>query len=42
MAGETTPGNELLILQRVKDWLLDHIQGADRQLGHYLVRQGCH
>ena len=41
MAGETTPGNELLILQRVKDWLLDHIQGADRQLGHYLVRQGC-
>lgn len=42
MAGEATPGNELLILQRVKDWLLDHIQGADRQLGHYLVRQGCH
>jgi len=42
MSSETTPGNELLILQRVKDWLLDHINAADRQLGHYLVRHGCH
>ena len=41
MASETTPGNELLILQRVKDWMLDHIHGPDRQLGHYLVRHGC-
>lgn len=41
MAADAAPGNELLILQRLKDWLLDHINGADRQLGHYLVRHGC-
>lgn len=41
MAANPMPGNELLILQRLKDWLLDHIQGADRQLGHFLLRHGC-
>ncbi len=41
MAASATPGNELLILQRLKDWLLDHIQGADRKLSNFLLRHGC-
>lgn len=35
------PGRELLILQTLKDWLLEHIQNSDRLLGQYLVRHGC-
>ena len=41
IAGSATQGNELLMLQTLKDWLLAHIQGSDRQLGEYLVRCGC-
>lgn len=31
---------DLLVLQRIKDWLLGHIQNADMPLGQYLVAQG--
>jgi len=30
-------GNELLVLQQIKDWFLDHIQTFDSQLGDYLA-----
>jgi len=31
---------DLLVLQRVKDWLITHIQGADRALGQFLNHNG--
>lgn len=30
------PGNEIAVLQTIKDWLLDHIADADRDLGIFL------
>jgi hemerythrin-like metal-binding protein len=34
-------GRELLALQSVKDWLLDHIAYSDKKLGAYLVQHGA-
>jgi diguanylate cyclase (GGDEF)-like protein/hemerythrin-like metal-binding protein/PAS domain S-box-containing protein len=31
---------DLLVLQRIKDWLLNHILTADKALGHYLNEKG--
>jgi len=33
-------GRELLVLQSIKDWLLNHIVYSDKRLGTYLVQQG--
>ena len=33
-------GGELLALQSIKDWLLNHIQYADRPLGRFLIGKG--
>ena len=33
---------DLLVLQKIKDWLLAHIQNADKALGRYLNQQGVH
>ena len=33
-------GSELLMLQTIKDWLLGHVQTADRELGRYLDERG--
>lgn len=33
-------GRELLVLQAVKDWLMDHIHYADKALGTFLVAHG--
>ncbi|MCK9200181.1 MAG: bacteriohemerythrin [Gallionella sp.] len=35
-------GRELLALQSIKDWLLNHIQYADKPLGKFLVGKGVH
>ncbi len=40
IASELPQGNDLLVLQTIKDWLIDHIQNADKPLGAYLVKQG--
>ncbi len=40
LATETNQGNDLLILQTIKDWLMSHIQHADKPLGAFLVTQG--
>ena len=31
-----------LILRYLKEWLMRHVDGLDRQLGQALVAQGCH
>jgi diguanylate cyclase (GGDEF)-like protein/hemerythrin-like metal-binding protein/PAS domain S-box-containing protein len=33
---------DLLVLQKIKDWLLTHIQNADKALGRYLNQQGVY
>ncbi|MBI5890112.1 MAG: bacteriohemerythrin [Nitrosomonadales bacterium] len=33
-------GRELLVLQSIKDWLLDHIVYADRKMAAYLLQHG--
>jgi hemerythrin len=33
-------GRELLVLQSIKDWLLNHIVYSDKRLGAYLVQHG--
>jgi hemerythrin-like metal-binding protein len=33
-------GRELLVLQSIKDWLLDHIVYADRKMAAYLIQHG--
>jgi len=33
-------GRELLVLQSIKDWLLNHIVYSDKRLGTYLVQHG--
>jgi diguanylate cyclase (GGDEF)-like protein/hemerythrin-like metal-binding protein/PAS domain S-box-containing protein len=33
---------DLLVLQKIKDWLVRHIQTADRALGHFLNQGGVH
>ena len=33
---------DLLVLQRIKDWLLNHIQTADKALGKFLNEKGLH
>lgn len=35
-------GGEMLALQSVKDWLLNHIQYADKPLGKFLIGKGVH
>ncbi len=35
-------GRELLALQTIKDWLLNHIQHSDSKLAKYLNQQGIH
>lgn len=40
IAGEFNQGAELRLLQTIKDWLLGHIQHADKPLGAYLTSQG--
>jgi hemerythrin len=37
IAAEFTQGAELRLLQSIKDWLLGHIQHADKPLGVYLT-----
>jgi diguanylate cyclase (GGDEF)-like protein/hemerythrin-like metal-binding protein/PAS domain S-box-containing protein len=37
IAGQFNPGVELEILQSIKDWLMGHIQQADKPLGAYLT-----
>lgn len=38
LAGEFSRGNDLLVLQTIKDWLLGHIEGSDKPLGAFLAR----
>ncbi len=38
LAEEFSKGNELLVLQTIKDWLLGHIEGADKPLGAFLAK----
>jgi hemerythrin-like metal-binding protein len=33
---------DLLVLQKIKDWLMQHIQGADKLLGRFLNEKGVH
>jgi hemerythrin-like metal-binding protein len=40
LAAQTAQGNDLLILQTIKDWLMGHIQHADKPLGAFLVARG--
>lgn len=40
IASELQQGNDLLVLQTIKDWLIDHIQSADKPLGAFLVKRG--
>jgi hemerythrin len=40
LATQMTQGNDLLMLQTIKDWLMGHIQHADKPLGAFLVTQG--
>ena len=40
LAAQTDQGNDLLILHTIKDWLMSHIQHADKPLGAFLVAQG--
>ncbi len=40
LATQSAQGNDLLILQTIKDWLIGHIQHADKPLGAFLVAQG--
>jgi hemerythrin len=40
LATQADQGNDLLILQTIKDWLMGHIQHADKPLGTFLVAQG--
>jgi diguanylate cyclase (GGDEF)-like protein/hemerythrin-like metal-binding protein len=42
LATQADQGNDLLILQTIKDWLVSHIQHADKPLGAFLVAQGVH
>jgi diguanylate cyclase (GGDEF)-like protein/hemerythrin-like metal-binding protein/PAS domain S-box-containing protein len=37
IAGQFNQGAELRLLQSIKDWLLGHIQHADKPLGAYLI-----
>ena len=34
-------GTDLLALQTIKDWLVSHIEHADKPLGTYLAAKGC-
>ncbi|MGI9134541.1 MAG: bacteriohemerythrin [Rhodoferax sp.] len=34
-------GNDLLVLQRVKDWLIGHIQNSDKPMGAFLLQKGA-
>jgi hemerythrin-like metal-binding protein len=40
LAAQTAQGNDMLMLQTIKDWLMGHIQHADKPLGSFLVAQG--
>lgn len=40
IASELPQGNDLLVLQTIKDWLIGHIQNADKPLGAFLVKRG--
>jgi hemerythrin len=35
-------GGELLALQTIKDWLINHIHHADSRLAQFLLSQGVH
>ena len=35
-----SPGGELTVLQTIKDWLLDHIDNTDKDLGVFLAGRG--
>ena len=35
-------GSISLILRYLQEWLLHHVDGADRQLGQMLIALGCH
>lgn len=35
-----TPGDELILLQTLKDWLIGHILNSDKPMGAYLVSRG--
>jgi hemerythrin-like metal-binding protein len=37
-----TQGGDLLALQAIKDWLLNHIQYSDKPLAQYLLAHGIH
>ncbi|MBY0464220.1 MAG: hemerythrin family protein, partial [Burkholderiales bacterium] len=37
LKANVSSGGELLVLQTVKDWLLNHIEHADRPLGAFVV-----
>jgi diguanylate cyclase (GGDEF)-like protein/hemerythrin-like metal-binding protein/PAS domain S-box-containing protein len=38
--GRFEPGDEIRLLQTTKDWLMGHIQHADKPLGAYLLHKG--
>ena len=38
LADEFSRGNDLLVLQTIKDWLIGHIEGADKPLGAFIAR----
>lgn len=40
IASELPQGNDLLVLQTIKDWLIGHIQNADKPLGAFLIKRG--
>lgn len=40
LATQSEQGNDLLILQTIKDWLMSHIQHADKPLGSFLMGLG--
>ncbi|HLP98692.1 MAG TPA: bacteriohemerythrin [Sideroxyarcus sp.] len=42
LKGRLKDGGEVLALQSVKDWLLNHIHHSDKALGEYLARHGLH
>lgn len=40
LGGNLASGGELLVLQTIKDWLLNHIEHADRPLGAFVLGTG--
>ncbi|MGE5758095.1 MAG: bacteriohemerythrin [Sideroxydans sp.] len=41
LKAQFTQGRELLAMQSIKDWLLNHIAYSDKKLAAYLVQQGA-